>query len=96
MFVAVRINITDKQRSRTCLMNIGETPFIADQPELLTTMILLSLKRAVCQKPGSCWMLGKACVFCVVDCDGVADGTTVRVATTGGLKLSQRSVPLRM
>jgi hypothetical protein len=29
MFIAVRMNITDEQGSRTCLMNTGKTPFIA-------------------------------------------------------------------
>jgi hypothetical protein len=52
MFVAVRMNITEQQRSRGCLVNTGETPFVARQPELVTVVILLSLKRAICQKTG--------------------------------------------
>jgi hypothetical protein len=96
MFVAVRMNITDKQGSRTCLMNTTETSFVADQPELVTAMILLSLKRAVYRKPRACWMVDEACVVHVVDCDGVAGGATTGVASTGGLKLFPRSIPLRM
>jgi hypothetical protein len=58
MFVAVRMNITDKQGSRACLMNTSETPFITDQPELVKAVILLSLKSAICLElamPGGCW-----------------------------------------
>jgi hypothetical protein len=47
MFIAVRMNITDEQGSRMCLMSTGKTPFIAGQLELVTAAIW-----AVCWKPG--------------------------------------------
>jgi hypothetical protein len=50
MFIALRMNITDNQGSRACLMNTGKNS-IVDQPELVMAVILLSLKRAICQKP---------------------------------------------
>jgi hypothetical protein len=46
MFIAVGMNITGEQGSR------AKTPFVAGCPELVTAVLLLSLKRAICQKPG--------------------------------------------
>jgi hypothetical protein len=48
MFATVTLNITEKQGSRACLMNTGETPFVAGQTQLVTVVILLSLKKTVC------------------------------------------------
>jgi hypothetical protein len=52
MFTDVRMNVTGKQGSRVCLMKTGETPFVVAYPEVVMVVILLPLKRAICQKPG--------------------------------------------
>jgi hypothetical protein len=53
MFIAVKMNITDKQGSRACLMNTAETPFAEGQPMLvMTAAILLSPKKGQLSEAG--------------------------------------------
>jgi hypothetical protein len=52
MFIAVRMNITDEQGSRACLMNTADTPFAAGQPVLVMAAILLSPKKGWLSEAG--------------------------------------------